>query len=367
MHVDTVNTHVVSAIINVDQQIDEEVNHQLLLLLILLLLLLLLQQLNLLNLFNYNWIHSMEILLRCFTFSEVILRFIILCPWPFIPINFNVSLDFSAFSPLLCSALLSSLLRLSLILSSPLLSFSPCFLSIPLSSLFFSPLLFFLFFSSLVIASSVFFFSPLYLSRSFCFSMPHLSSLILSPVLFFSLCLFNFHPLLLSSSLVSFFLCFSTPPPRSILSFLHLSMQWPLLILDHDDNEHEVLMRPGDMVLYESAKLLHGRPSKCGLCWMTDTSVISFLFHLKSTITDILSLNQMIWTFHLMLITCDIKKYNWSRSGWYEMTWHVYCIALYCVVLYRTVQYRDVLCCSVLYCTELYCAVSYCTVLYCTV
>ena len=43
MHVDTVNTHVVSAIINVDQQIDEEVNHQLLLLLILLLLLLLLQ------------------------------------------------------------------------------------------------------------------------------------------------------------------------------------------------------------------------------------------------------------------------------------------------------------------------------------
>jgi prolyl 4-hydroxylase len=35
---------------------------------------------------------------------------------------------------------------------------------------------------------------------------------------------------------------------------------WPLLILDHNDNEHFVHMEPGDMVLYESAKLLHGRP-----------------------------------------------------------------------------------------------------------
>jgi len=36
---------------------------------------------------------------------------------------------------------------------------------------------------------------------------------------------------------------------------------WPLLILDHHDNEHTISMKPGDMVLYESAKLLHGRPS----------------------------------------------------------------------------------------------------------
>jgi hypothetical protein len=35
---------------------------------------------------------------------------------------------------------------------------------------------------------------------------------------------------------------------------------WPLLILDHDGFEHNVIMQPGDMVLYESAKLLHGRP-----------------------------------------------------------------------------------------------------------
>ena len=36
--------------------------------------------------------------------------------------------------------------------------------------------------------------------------------------------------------------------------------EWPLIILDHDDKEHNVLMQPGDMLLYESAKLLHGRP-----------------------------------------------------------------------------------------------------------
>lgn len=35
---------------------------------------------------------------------------------------------------------------------------------------------------------------------------------------------------------------------------------WPLLILDHADREHRLVMQPGDMVLYESAKLLHGRP-----------------------------------------------------------------------------------------------------------
>jgi len=35
---------------------------------------------------------------------------------------------------------------------------------------------------------------------------------------------------------------------------------WPLLILDHDYEEHSVNMRPGDMMLYESAKSLHGRP-----------------------------------------------------------------------------------------------------------
>jgi hypothetical protein len=37
---------------------------------------------------------------------------------------------------------------------------------------------------------------------------------------------------------------------------------WPLIILDHDDKEHAVMMQPGDMLLYESAKNLHGRPGR---------------------------------------------------------------------------------------------------------
>ncbi len=37
---------------------------------------------------------------------------------------------------------------------------------------------------------------------------------------------------------------------------------WPLLIQDHQGNEHKLIMKPGEMVLYESAKLLHGRPGE---------------------------------------------------------------------------------------------------------
>jgi prolyl 4-hydroxylase len=36
---------------------------------------------------------------------------------------------------------------------------------------------------------------------------------------------------------------------------------WPLVILDHNGVEHSLIMRPGDLLLYESAKLLHGRPT----------------------------------------------------------------------------------------------------------
>lgn len=35
---------------------------------------------------------------------------------------------------------------------------------------------------------------------------------------------------------------------------------WPLHILDHKGRHHSVLMKPGDMVFYESARLKHGRP-----------------------------------------------------------------------------------------------------------
>lgn len=34
---------------------------------------------------------------------------------------------------------------------------------------------------------------------------------------------------------------------------------WPVTIFDHDGKLHELVMKPGDMLLYESAKLLHGR------------------------------------------------------------------------------------------------------------
>ena len=39
-----------------------------------------------------------------------------------------------------------------------------------------------------------------------------------------------------------------------------MDKDWPLEILDHDNNVHEVYLSPGEMILYESAKLLHGRP-----------------------------------------------------------------------------------------------------------
>ena len=34
---------------------------------------------------------------------------------------------------------------------------------------------------------------------------------------------------------------------------------WPLQIYDNDDNLHEIFLEPGEMILYESAKLIHGR------------------------------------------------------------------------------------------------------------
>ena len=34
---------------------------------------------------------------------------------------------------------------------------------------------------------------------------------------------------------------------------------WPLQIFDHDDNLHHILLKPGEMVWYESARLFHGR------------------------------------------------------------------------------------------------------------
>ena len=36
---------------------------------------------------------------------------------------------------------------------------------------------------------------------------------------------------------------------------------WPFSIEDHCGHSHEIYLSPGDMLLYESAKLLHGRPN----------------------------------------------------------------------------------------------------------
>ena len=36
---------------------------------------------------------------------------------------------------------------------------------------------------------------------------------------------------------------------------------WPLIIADHQGGVHRVRLSPGQMLLYESARLAHGRPS----------------------------------------------------------------------------------------------------------
>ena len=35
---------------------------------------------------------------------------------------------------------------------------------------------------------------------------------------------------------------------------------WPLFIQDNRGEDHEVILKPGEMILYESARLIHGRP-----------------------------------------------------------------------------------------------------------
>ena len=40
----------------------------------------------------------------------------------------------------------------------------------------------------------------------------------------------------------------------------YLHNPWPLYIEDIDGNPHEISMEPGEMVFYEGAKLIHGRP-----------------------------------------------------------------------------------------------------------
>ena len=46
----------------------------------------------------------------------------------------------------------------------------------------------------------------------------------------------------------------------SVIINVAQSKAWPLVISDHEDNVHKISLSPGEMLLYESAKLPHGRP-----------------------------------------------------------------------------------------------------------
>jgi hypothetical protein len=45
------------------------------------------------------------------------------------------------------------------------------------------------------------------------------------------------------------------------------AQDWPFYIEDFQGQTHQVLMRPGDIILYESSKCLHGRPQKLNGSW----------------------------------------------------------------------------------------------------
>ena len=36
---------------------------------------------------------------------------------------------------------------------------------------------------------------------------------------------------------------------------------WPLEVYDHEGKVHQVIIKPGEMVFYESATVIHGRPT----------------------------------------------------------------------------------------------------------
>lgn len=51
------------------------------------------------------------------------------------------------------------------------------------------------------------------------------------------------------------------------------SEPWPIVIEDFDGNTNAVVLKPGDMLLYESAKNFHGRPTKFIGDWYTSLFV----------------------------------------------------------------------------------------------
>jgi hypothetical protein len=48
---------------------------------------------------------------------------------------------------------------------------------------------------------------------------------------------------------------------------------WPIFIEDFNGNTHEVTLKPGDILFYESSKCVHGRPTKFNGTWYTSLFV----------------------------------------------------------------------------------------------
>jgi len=62
------------------------------------------------------------------------------------------------------------------------------------------------------------------------------------------------------------------PDTHIIASILHVdhsedSEPWPIVLEDFQGRTHEIVMEPGDLLLYESAKVYHGRPKKFSGSW----------------------------------------------------------------------------------------------------
>ena len=53
---------------------------------------------------------------------------------------------------------------------------------------------------------------------------------------------------------------------------------WPVEVIGHDGKAYNITMEPGDMVLYESHTILHGRPYPCTYSYVIilHISIISY-------------------------------------------------------------------------------------------
>mmetsp|Transcript_20696 Transcript_20696/g.26717 ORF Transcript_20696/g.26717 Transcript_20696/m.26717 type:complete len:365 (-) Transcript_20696:91-1185(-) len=70
-----------------------------------------------------------------------------------------------------------------------------------------------------------------------------------------------------------------------IISFiLHIDSSedaepWPIFIEDFHGNTHEVILKPGDMLFYESSKMWHGRPKRLNGSWYSSLFVHYYPTH----------------------------------------------------------------------------------------